>query len=104
MSSVSQPARNALVAASATEVMSARTSVRLINAKLHTHRAISRTPTMANALKPLAKILLFDPRPGNRKRAPQQVGRPPWSTEDKYGVGAELRPKYGFQRTSVKKT
>ena len=44
ISSVSQPDRNTPAAASAAEVMSARTSVRSINAELHTLRAVFANP------------------------------------------------------------
>jgi hypothetical protein len=44
--------------------------------ELHTLRADSANPKPeANALKPLTKIVPFDPRPGNPKRAPQQAAK-----------------------------
>src|SRR5581483_10304252 len=101
ISSVSQAAKRAPAAASATDVMSARTSVRLINAELHTHRVISPTPQIANTLKPLLKYYPLDRGPATRCGHRGSLVGPPWSTEDKYGLGAELRPKCGFRQNGL---
>jgi hypothetical protein len=61
-SSVLQPAKST-AADSATDVMSARTSERPINAKLHTQQANLAPQTRVDALKPLNKILSLKSTP-----------------------------------------
>jgi hypothetical protein len=63
--------------------------------ELHTLRASSPTPIEANALKPLTKIVPFDVRPGNPKRAPQQQAKAPWSTRLKLRCGGRIAAEIG---------
>src|ERR1700733_12826163 len=72
ISSGSQPA-NSRPADSAAEVMSARQSERLINAKPQTQRAISQPHHSVRDLTPLTKILTFGPPCRKPTLAPQKA-------------------------------
>src|SRR5262245_53464211 len=69
--SLLQPA-NKTAAAMAADPRSARTKLRCIKSKLHTHRAYSRPQHGEYALKPLLKILAVGPLARNLNRP----GRP----------------------------
>src|SRR5690242_11430714 len=63
--------------------------------ELHTLRADSPTPSEANALKPLTKIVPFDVSPGNPKRAPHQSATPRWSTRLKLRCRGLIAAEFG---------
>src|SRR5689334_1600972 len=87
------------VATSATEVMSARTSVRLIKREApHPPGTVRRTPS-ANTLKPLRKYYPYRPVPATRSGHRNRSRDRAWSTEDKYGDPAELRLNCGWRIT-----